>query len=259
MIYELRDLHFAYRPGTQEILRGLTLDLAEGELLSVLGRNGCGKSTLFGCMMGLLKPQKGTIRLCGELLNSLSARQIAKYIGYVPQSHTPTFEYSVFEFVLMGCASQVGLLSHPGATERRAADDAIERMGLRELRDRPYTELSGGERQQVTIARAIASHPRAILFDEPTSHLDFGNQIKVLKIIRNLAADGFAVIVTTHDPNQALLLGGQTALIDNGNSMEVGPSDQIITENRLQELYGTDLKLRYFEELSRSVCLYPKI
>ena len=259
MIYEIRDLHFAYRPGAPEVLRGVDLELAEGQLLTILGCNGSGKSTLFGCMLGLLQPQIGRIRLCGEDLVSLSPRSIAARVGYVPQSHAPTFDYTVFEFVLMGCAARVGMLSHPGKEEHRRAHAAIERMGLTALQDRPYTELSGGERQQVTIARAIAAQPRAILFDEPTSHLDFGNQVKVLRIIRELSADGYAVVITTHDPNHALLLGGQTALFDGSGGVEVGTSDAVLTEERLQTLYGTELKLRRIEDLERSVCLYPKL
>ena len=259
MIYEIRDLHFAYRAGAPEVLQGVSLSLAEGQLLTILGCNGSGKSTLFGCMLGLLKPQSGSIALCGEDLTKLSPRRIAERVGYVPQSHTPAFDYTVSEFVLMGCAAKVGLLSHPGPAERRAADEAIERMELTALRDRPYTELSGGERQQVTIARAIAAHPRAILFDEPTSHLDFGNQVKVLRVIRDLSADGYAVVVTTHDPNHALLLGGQTALFTGKGSVEVGDPNEILTEERLQTLYGAELKLRYLDELERSVCLYPKL
>lgn len=259
MIYEIRDLHFAYRSGAPEVLQGVSLDLEEGRLLTILGCNGSGKSTLFGCMLGLLKPQSGSIALCGEDLTKLSPRRIAEQVGYVPQSHTPAFDYTVSEFVLMGCAAKVGLLSHPGAAERRAADAAIERMGLDSLRDRPYTELSGGERQMVTIARAIAANPRAILFDEPTSHLDFGNQVKVLRVIRDLSADGYAVVVTTHDPNHALLLGGQTALFTGKGSVEVGDPNEILTEERLSALYGAELKLRYLDELERSVCLYPKL
>ena len=259
MIYELRDLHFAYRPGAPEVLQGVSLDLEEGRLLTILGCNGSGKSTLFGCMLGLLKPQSGQISLCGEDLTKLSPRAIASRVGYVPQSHTPAFDYTVFEFVLMGCAARIGLLSHPGAAERRAAEEAIARMGLEKLRDRPYTELSGGERQQVTIARAIAAQPRAILFDEPTSHLDFGNQVKVLRVIRELSADGYAVVVTTHDPNHALLLGGQTALFTGKGQVEVGAPETLLTEERLTALYGAELKLRYMDELERSVCLYPKL
>lgn len=259
MIYELSDIRFSYRSGGPEVLQGVSLNLEEGQLLTILGCNGSGKSTLFGCMLGLLKPQSGKILLCGEDLTKLTPRRIAECVGYVPQSHVPTFDYTVSEFVLMGCAARVGLLSHPGAEERRRASEAIERMGLEALRDRPYTELSGGERQQVTIARAIAAHPRAILFDEPTSHLDFGNQIKVLRVIRDLSADGYAVVVTTHDPNHALLLGGQTALFTGKGCVEVGDPDELLSEEKLKSLYGTELKLRYVDELKRSVCLYPKL
>jgi len=259
MIYEISDLSFSYPGTSRTVLKNISLSVPEGGLLTVLGCNGSGKSTLFGCMLGLLRPEGGAIRLCGEPLETLSPRRIAAAVGYVPQSHEPAFDYSVFEFVLMGCAAGIGLLSHPGRAERRRAEEAIERMGLEALRDRPYTELSGGERQQVTIARAIAARPKMILFDEPTAHLDFGNQVKVLRVIRSLSAQGFAIAVTTHDPNHALLLGGSVAIFDGHGGVQTGETASLLTEQRLQELYGTELKLRWMEEFRRSVCLFPQL
>lgn len=259
MIYELKNVCFSYREGLPEVLSGVNLSVPEGGLLTILGQNGSGKSTLFHCMTGILKPQSGEILLSGEDLTRLSPKKIAAKVGFVPQSHVPTFAYSVFEFVLMGCAARVGLLSHPGPEEKMRAEEAIERMGLTALKNRPYTELSGGERQQVTIARAIAQKPEVILFDEPTSHLDFGNQLKVLRVIRDLSKEGYAVVVTTHDPNHALMLSGQTALFTGSGDVETGPAENLLTREKLQALYGTDLEVRYMEDLGRSVCLYPKL
>ncbi len=259
MIYEIRDLTFSYRAGGPRVLENVSLELDDGEILTILGCNGSGKSTLFGCMLGLYRPQGGNVSLCGSDITGLSAKKIAGMVGYVPQSHTPTFDYSVYEFVLMGCAASVGLFARPGAAERAQADEAIEMLGLGELRDRPYTELSGGERQQVTIARAIAARPKAILFDVPTSHLVFGHQIKVMRVIKGLSEKGFSVVVTTHDPNQALLLGGKTALFDGKGRVQVEDPAVLLTEERLQQLYGTELKLRYLEEFERNVCLYPRL
>lgn len=259
MIFQIENLSFAYRAGGPLVLDQANISLAEGGLLSILGRNGAGKSTLFGCMLGLLKPQQGRVLLCGQEVTGMSPRRVASLVGFVPQNHAPTFAYSVYQFVLMGCASRVGLFSHPGAAERAAAEAAITQLGIEHLAERAYTELSGGERQQVTIARAIAAQPQAILFDEPTAHLDFSNQIKVLRVIRDLSQAGYAVVITSHDPNHALLLGGQAAVFDRWGHIHSGPVSQLVTEAELRDIYGSDLRIRYMEEFQRDVCLYPQL
>ncbi len=259
MIYEINNLSFRYKGGEREVLNGASLSIAEGELVSILGRNGAGKSTLFGCMLGLLKSQSGSIKLCGEDIQNLSERKIASVVGFVPQSHNPTFDFTVFDFVLMGCASKIGLLSRPGAKEIAAAEKALEQMGLSHLAHRSYTELSGGERQQATIARAIAAEPKIILFDEPTAHLDFANQIKVLRIIKGLSEKGYSVAVTTHDPNHALLLGGTAAILDGEGKLSSGKVEELVTEEKLKGVYGADVRLRYLEEFERDVCIFPNL
>lgn len=259
MIYEINNLSFRYKGGERKVLNGASLNIAEGELVSILGRNGAGKSTLFGCMLGLNKAQSGSIKLCGEDIQNLSERKIASVVGFVPQSHNPTFDFTVFDFVLMGCASKIGLLSRPGAKEAEAAEQALEQMGLTHLAHRSYTELSGGERQQATIARAIAAEPKIILFDEPTAHLDFANQIKVLRIIKGLSEKGYSVAVTTHDPNHALLLGGTAAILDGEGKLSSGKVSELVTEERLKGVYGADVRLRYLDEFERDVCIYPNL
>ena len=259
MIYDIQNLKYAYSPNGRLVLNDISLTLDEGELLTVLGRNGVGKSTLFSCIMGIYKPLAGTILLQGKSLQTLREKDIASVVGFVPQAHEPTFGFSVFDFVLMGCASKIGLFEQPGKEDRKAAQEALERMGIEEFADRSYAELSGGERQQVTIARAIASKPKAILFDEPTAHLDYSNQIKVLRIIKDLANDGYAVAVTTHDPNHALLLDGSTALFRADGSLLTGKTSELVNEENLREVYGSDLKIRYMEEFGRKVCIYPSL
>lgn len=259
MIYEIEDLRFKYKGSEHTVLNGVSLKVCESELVTVLGKNGAGKSTLFSCMLGINKPQSGNIKLCGRELSKLSEREIATEVAYVPQNHSPSFGFTVFDFVLMGCASKVGFMSHPGKKEEQAAERAIEQMGITELAFRSYTELSGGERQQATIARAIASEPKMILFDEPTAHLDFANQIKVLRIIKNLSEKGYAVAVTTHDPNHALLLGGTAAILNADGKLNVGKVETLITEDNLRAVYGADLRLRYLEEFERDVCIYPNL
>ena len=259
MIYEIKNLLYRYPGGERNVLNGASLTVGEGELLTILGRNGAGKSTLFACMLGLLKPQGGEILLEGRPLPSLSERQIATVSAFVPQSHEPAFDFTVFDYVLMGCAAKVSLLSHPGKAEEERAQRALEQMGISALSHRSYRELSGGERQQVTIARAIAAEPKIILFDEPTAHLDFANQIKVLRIIKTLSEKGYAVAVTTHDPNHALLLGGTVAILDADGRLRTGKCSELITEEVLAGVYGTDVRLRYLPEFDREVCIYPNL
>ena len=259
MLYNIQNLHFAYRANGPEVLRGVDLQIREGEILTVLGRNGAGKSTLFSCMLGMKKPRQGTIEVLGRNIAAMTEREIAKVVGFVPQSHNPAFSYTVEEFVLMGCAAKIGLLSSPGAKEREKTRAALEKMGIAHLAMRPYTELSGGERQQVTIARAIVGEPKIILFDEPTAHLDFANQVKVLRIVKKLAEDGYAVAMTTHDPNHALLLGGYTAILGSDGKITWGETEKIVTQPNLEQVYGPDICLQPWPQMGRSVCVFPSL
>lgn len=259
VIYDIRNLSFSYPTLSRRVLDRVNLSIGQGEVLSILGRNGSGKSTLLGCMLRLLKPQEGQILLSGKNLRDMTERDVASLVGYVPQNHTPTFGHTVFDFVQMGCASRIGLFSHPGKSERAATEATLLEMGLEQLADRPYTEISGGERQLATIARAVVTRPKIVLFDEPTAHLDFGNQLRVLRIIKELSEKGFAVIFTTHNPDHAMLLGGSAAVLDRQGQLVSGKTEEIITEDALKAVYGSDLKLKYIEEFGRRVCVYPNL
>lgn len=259
MLYNIQNLHFSYRANSPEVLRGVDLQIQEGEILTVLGRNGAGKSTLFSCMLGMKKPRQGTIEIQGRNIAAMTEREIATVVGFVPQSHNPAFSYTVEEFVLMGCAAKIGLLSSPGSKEREKTYQALEKMGIAHLANRPYTELSGGERQQVTIARAIVGEPKIILFDEPTAHLDFANQVKVLRIVKSLSEDGYAVAMTTHDPNHALLLGGSTAILGSDGKIRWGETQSIVTQENLEKVYGPDICLQPWPEMGRNVCVFPSL
>lgn len=258
MVYEIKALRFAY-PGGGEVLRGASLEIAEGDMLNLLGPNGAGKSTLFSCMMGLLKPQSGEILLDGRDVAAMTEREIARLVSFVPQNHRPMFGYSVLEFVLMGRAPLISPLGRPGEADRAAAMEALNKMELSALAERPYTELSGGEMQQVTIARAIVRKPRVILFDEPTAHLDMGNQLRTLRVIKELSAEGYTVAASTHNPDHAILLGGRTAIMDRDGGLLVGDTGEILSEDTLSKVYKADLRLRYIDELSRRACLFPNL
>ncbi|MCL2068759.1 MAG: ABC transporter ATP-binding protein [Oscillospiraceae bacterium] len=259
MIYEIKEVSFAYPASSKQVLNGVSFTLEEGEILSILGRNGAGKSTLLGCMLGMLKPQAGSVLLAGRDIASMNEREIACVTGYVPQIHIPSFSFSVMDFVLMGCASQIGLFSKPGKKERKAAIKSLCELGIESLAERPYTGISGGERQKATIARAIVSNPKAVLFDEPTAHLDYGSQIRVLRIIGELSRKGYSVVITTHNPDHALLLGGRAALMDDNGTLIIGDSKDVIIQSNLSRLYDADVRLEYIESIGRTVCVHASL
>ena len=256
-IYEVKALTFKYPGYSNKVLDGASLVLNKGEILCILGPNGAGKTTLLNCMAGLLKPLSGEILLCGRDISSMKEKEIAALAGYVPQLHTPAFDYRVLDFVLMGRAPETGLFGRPGRDEEKKCMDVLESMGLGHLAEKSYLDISGGERQQLLIARAIVQEPEVVLFDEPTAHLDYGNQHRVLRRIKQMAADGYSVVITTHNPDHALLLGDKAAIVRRDGSIMQGESAEILTEERLSEVYGMDIKIRYIEELGRTACLVP--
>ena len=258
-IYEIRDITFTYPSLDRTVLDHVSVDIAEGDVVTILGRNGAGKSTLLGCMLGLKRPRDGEILLSGRSLRGMSEREIATVVGYVPQSHAPAFEHTVFDFVQMGCASRISLFSRPGQREREDTAAVLTELGIAQLADRPYSRLSGGEQQQAIIARAIVTRPRIILFDEPTAHLDFGNQVRTLRLVRQFADKGFAVVITSHNPDHAILLGGRTALLDSNGHLQSGKTEDIVTEDALRAIYGADLRLEYSAALGRRLCAYPNL
>lgn len=258
-IYEVKDLTFSYRAGERKVLNAASLQLNKGEILCILGPNGAGKTTLLNCMAGLLKPDAGRVILCGKDLDTMNPKEIARLVGYVPQMHTPAFDYTVFDFVLMGRAPKTGTFSRPGKEDETLCMDILKSMGIDNLAGKSYLEISGGERQQALIARAIAQQPAAILFDEPTAHLDYGNQHRVLGRIKEMAQEGFSVIITTHNPDHALLLGDKAAIVSRDGSITQGRVEDIITAERLREVYDIDLHLEYVEEIKRMACFAPEL
>jgi iron complex transport system ATP-binding protein len=229
-------LSFGY-PG-KLIGRDVTLAVAPGEALALLGPNGGGKTTLLKTMLGLLKPHGGSVSLDGLSLAAMPVGQRARLIGYVPQAHAGIFAFSVRDVVLMGRTAYQGVFAKPTALDRTIADDEIQRLGIGHLADQPYTMISGGERQLVLIARALAQQPRYVVLDEPTASLDFGNQGKVMRQIRSLTSNGLGVLFTTHDPNQAMRYADRVALLGGGTLLADGPTRAVLTPEALQNLYG---------------------
>lgn len=251
----VNNINFTYPTGRKKILDGCSLSLYPGELISILGPNGAGKSTLLNCACGLLLPQSGSVLLNGKDIKTMDPKSIAKVIGYVQQNQKSAFGYSVFNYVLMGRANSVGLFQRPSKEDEEMAREVLETMGISHLADIPITEISGGERQQAAIARAIVQKPQAIFFDEPTAHLDYGNQVNTLRLIASLREKGFAVIMTTHNPDHCMMLGGKVAILDKSGTLETGEYSEILTEARLKKVYNTELRLTYVDDVKRITCI----
>ena len=252
-----KNLHYSYTPDRM-ILKDISFRFKSGEIVSILGPNGAGKTTFLNCLANLVPLDKGEIFIDDKNIKKIPPREVAKVIGYVPQIIVPSFDFSVLEYVVTGCAPHMGTLSRPKQEHYDIAMEAIKRMGIEKLTNRSYSQISGGERQQVSIARALAQRPAFILMDEPTAHLDYGNQIKVLKTVRSLKEEGYGVILTTHNPDHALLLQDQVAILDRNGILTTGLSTDVLNEKDLTELYGTELKLFHEACLGRDVCAAPQ-
>src|ERR1700741_2660663 len=220
MILSGHDLTIGYADRT--VGSHLDVALSTGEVLALLGPNGGGKTTLLKTLLGLIAPKDGEVELGGRPLTDYTSRERARLIAYVPQSHSATFAFTVETVVLMGRTAHGNLFSAPSAADRAVAARAMERFGISHLRERPYTMISGGERQLALLARALAQEPQFIVLDEPTASLDFGNQGKVMREIRALAASGHGVLFTTHDPNHALRAADRAYLLRDGECLAQG-------------------------------------
>ena len=254
MMLEVKDISYAY-DNERTIFSNIEFTLNKGEILTILGPNGSGKTTLLNCLANIFVPSSGEILIKGVPFAELSLRQVAQMIGYVPQIHIPVYGFNVRDFVVMGRAPYMGMFAKPKKSDYDLVDDALEMMEITHLADRPYTEISGGEMQQVTIARAIVQQPDMILLDEPTAHLDYGNQLRTVKMIKKLAQEGYAVIMTTHMPDHAVLLEGKVGILDRSGHMRVGPTSETLKEDVLREVYRVELKLVYIDEVGSIACV----
>ncbi len=235
LVLAARDVHFRHRHGT--VLRGVSCQVRGGEVVALLGPNGAGKSTLLRLMLGLIRPQSGLVTLGGQSLTALGQRRIARQIAYVPQSHAVPFPYSVRQMVAMGRLAANGLFASPKDQDRHWVDQGVQQMGLADLADRPCNELSGGERQRVLIARALAQESRILVLDEPTNGLDYGHQLNLLKRLRDLAGQGYGILLTSHHPDHARQVADRAILLKNGQVLAEGPPDQAISNDWVARLY----------------------
>ena len=241
MSIDVEHLSFSY--GRREVLHDLTFSIPDNTLVNVLGPNGVGKSTLFRCILCLNRNWEGGITVNGKDLRALSIRDRASEIAYSPQSHAPVYTYEVLDVVLMSAGGRVGLFGTPKRGQVDQAWNALERIGIAHLGHRPYTQISGGEQQLVLIARAIAQNARTIIMDEPTSALDYGNTVRVLSCVRQLAREGLSIVQSTHQPDQAFLYADQTLVIHEGRVFAHGDPKDVITRELVSTIYGVDVEV----------------
>ncbi len=244
MQLEAKNLHFAYIPG-KTVLHDVSLRLEEGETLFVLGKNGCGKTTLLSCLAGILSPINGEVKLAGNALSNFSPAERAQRIALIPQMHTPAFAYTVRQMVMMGRAPYLSWLGSPSGKDQEIVDQSLEQVGLYELQDRPYTEISGGEQQLVLIARGLAQNSSILLMDEPTAHLDLSNQHRVLEIVHQLGQQGLSFVISSHSPNDALAYADNVLLLSGGWVIDHGKPQQTLTEPLLSSVYGIQTEVIY--------------
>jgi iron complex transport system ATP-binding protein len=227
--------------GGTAVAAGIDLTLEPGTVTCLLGPNGVGKTTLFKTLLGLIPPLAGTVRVGGEALDRLRPAAVARRVAYVPQAYPGDFAYSVLDLVVMGRTAALGAFATPGKADLDIAMRALDTLGITALAPRDSTRISGGQRQLALIARALVQQAGVVVMDEPTASLDLGNRLRVLDRIRALAADGLAVLVSTHEPEHAFAIADQVAVLEPGGRFEAGPVDPVLTPERLSRLYGVAL------------------
>lgn len=238
---KVSDLTFAY--DKTKVLDDISFEIGKGELVAVLGPNGAGKSTLFKCMLGLMKKYEGTIRMGGRDIRELSRREMARRAAYIPQFETQVFNYTVLDTVLMGTTGMLTALKSPGREQIEKARQAIAYMGIEHLKSKGINEISGGERQLVLLARALAQDANVLVMDEPAASLDYGNQQAVLRHIHKMASEGHTIMMSTHNPEHALQYATYVLAIKDHRILAEGPAFETLDEDLISELYGLDVKI----------------
>ena len=241
-ILEVKNATFAYE-NSENIFEDVNLTVDRGDVICILGSNGCGKTTLMKCMNRLHELSEGAVYIKGENIKNMDQRTIAKNIGYIPQGHVSTFAFSVFDVVLMGRTPHLDYLDSPGNEDRLITEEALKKFGIYHLKNKPYTSLSGGEQQLVFFARVIAQQPQILLLDEPTSHLDFGNQLKTLNIISKLSQEGISIVMTSHYPDHAFITANKVALMKDQGFLGIDTPENIITTKNMEMVYGIHVKI----------------
>ncbi len=242
-ILSLDQVRFQYSPDDPNVITDLTLEIPSGQVTAILGPNGTGKTTLLHILLGLLKPSQGYVTVAGKPHRAYSKQELSQLIGLVPQFESAPFNFSVFEYVLLGRSPYLKPFQLPGKDDIRITEESLEEAGILKLADKPVAEISGGERQLVHISRVLAQQTRILLLDEPTAHLDLENQSRILTLLKRMTLQGVTTVITTHDPNAAIYAADNFVLMDQGNIAAQGPLHQVITAKNLSKIYRTPIRV----------------
>lgn len=226
-----------------DILSDINISFRTGEFWCILGSNGIGKTTLFKTLLGFIPVKRGRILIDGQDMHKIGAKKIAHYISYVPQAKTYSLQYSVLETVLMGRASHIGQFFTPSDQDYEIAMSMLERLGIRNMSQSMYSQLSGGEQQVVLIARALAQEAKFIIMDEPASNLDFENQKRILDVMKTLVDTDVGIVMSSHSPDHAFYCDTNVVLICKDKSILYGSANEIITAGNLKNVYGVDVSI----------------
>lgn len=253
-VMNVDNLEFAYK--NREVLRGISFSVKPGEICGLLGPNGCGKTTLFKCINGILSPKQGNIMIHGRNIRRMSREAISRLIAVVPQELHVAFSFSVMQIVMMSGMIRFGFSGIPAEKDYLEAYAVLEELGVEHLADRRYNELSGGEKQMVLIARAIFQKSSIMLLDEPTSHLDFKRQHFVMETIKRITEQKkLTTIITLHDPNIAGRYCTNLVMLNNGNICHCGDKKMIFKQQNLESTYNMKIKIEYTTEGTE--CVFP--
>lgn len=253
----IKDLLYSYNEVFT--LRDVNLEISDGEMAAILGPNGSGKTTLLKLIFNILKPDGGCIFIDGTNTSELQPSFLSKLIGGVPQEHSPIFPFRTIDVVVMGKTPYLDMFSAPSTKDYEDAYEVLRQLKIEHLASKPYTQLSGGERRLVLIARALMQKPKILLLDEPTIHLDIRNKLMILNIIKRLSRDGkLTIVMTTHDPNEALNYSDKIILMNNGRIVFVGDPSEVHAKT-LEEIYRIPIKILDWENRRLVIPLSNKI
>jgi iron complex transport system ATP-binding protein len=256
MLIQAANVSFGYSERT--VLHDVSLSIRRGEIVSLLGPNGCGKTTLLKVLLGFYRMQTGQVLFEGREISSISQKKLARSIAYVPQLHRASFAYRVLDVVLMGRMPHKSFFARYDHRDTEIARKALERLSILHLEEKAYTEISGGERQLTLIARAMAQGAGTFIFDEPANGLDYGNQIRLLEELVDLCGEGYTFIMSTHFPDHALWVADRVIMLKGGKVIADGRPDQTITGENLYTLYGREIDVHALKE-NFKVCVPCRI
>lgn len=256
MIYELKNISAGYPH--HKVLDDVNFQISTGEIVCILGKNGAGKTTLFKTMLGVLTPLSGSVLLDGKNVTGWHRSDFARRVAYIPQARSLPFPYSVLDVVLFGRTSHLSMFGTPGRKDKLLAEECMDLLNIRHLQNRIFTHLSGGEQQMVIIARALAQQPSFLIMDEPTSSLDFGNQIKIIKQVNELKNNELGIVMATHLPDHAFMCDANVSVVHEGKILTSGHANDIVTETMLKEIYGVKVRVKNLgnqQDCNRKVCI----